>query len=142
MARRVKPASLALDGTIVLDSEGLFKANINRSLLLRLTAGRRRRADIVVSAAVLAEVLSGHPRDAAVHRVLSRFAVVPVDERLGAEAGRLRGAAGLAGGAQAIDAIVAATAHAVKPPVVVMTSDVGDLSKLLADHPAVKVVLV
>lgn len=142
MARRVKPASPDLDGTIVLDSEGLYEASVNRGLLLRLTAGRQRRADIVVSAAVLAEVLSGHPRDATVHRVLSRFAVVPVSERLGAEAGRLRGAAGFAGGAQAIDAIVAATASDLEPPVMVMTSDVGDLSKLLADHPTVKVVLV
>jgi predicted nucleic acid-binding protein len=142
MARRVKPVRLGLNGTIVLDSEGLFKASVDRSLLLRLTAGRQRRADIVVSAAVLAEVLSGHPRDAAVHRVLSRFAVIPVDERLGAEAGRLRGAAGFVGGAQAIDAIVAATASDLEPPVVVMTSDVGDLGKLLADHPEVKVVLV
>jgi predicted nucleic acid-binding protein len=142
MARRVKPVRLDLDGTIVLDSEGLFKASTSRDLMVLLNGARQRRADIVVSAAVLAEVLSGHPRDAAVHRVLSKFAVIPVDERLGAEAGRLRGAAGFVGGAQAIDAIVAATASDLEPPVVVMTSDVGDLTKLLADHPTVKVVLV
>jgi predicted nucleic acid-binding protein len=142
VARRVSPARRAPGGTIVLDSQGLFKAATSRDLMRRLAAAEKRRALIVVSAAVLAEVLSGHPRDAAVHRVLSRFAVVPVSEQLGIQAGRLRGAAGFAGGAQAIDAIVAATAGILVPPVVVMTSDVGDLSKLLADHPAVKVVLV
>ncbi|MFL6075759.1 MAG: type II toxin-antitoxin system VapC family toxin [Mycobacteriales bacterium] len=129
-------------GTIVLDSQGLSKASRNRSLKLWLDEARTRNADIVVSAATLAEVLSGHPRDAAVFRVLSRFVVVPVSRKLGTEAGRLRGAAGFVGGAQAIDAIVAATARNQEPPVWIMTSDVGDLSKLLADHPEVKVVLV
>jgi predicted nucleic acid-binding protein len=138
----VRPARRALGGTIVLDSQGLFKAATSRDLMRRLAAAEKRRALIVVSAAVLAEVLSGHPRDAAVHRVLSRFVVVPVNEELGVQAGRLRGAAGFTGGAQAIDAIVAATACHLEPPVVVMTSDVGDLTKLTADHPEVKVVLV
>lgn len=141
MARRLKKADSG-GGTIVLDSEGLSKASWSRNLKLWLDEAAVRDARVVVSAATLAEVLSGHPRDAAVHRVLSEFVVVPVSEELGAEAGRLRGAAGFAGGAQAIDAIVAATARNREPPVRVMTSDVGDLSKLLADHPGVKVVLV
>ena len=37
-----------------------------------------RRARVVASAMTLTEVLRGGPRDAAVHRVLSRITVVPV----------------------------------------------------------------
>jgi len=142
VARRLKASSDDDGGSIVLDSEGLFKASRNRRLMIRLHVAKQRDADIVVSAATLAEVLSGHQRDAAVYRVLSKFTVVPVTRKVGTEAGRLRGAAGFAGGAQAIDAIVVATARDRKPPVRIMTSDVGDLTKLVDGHPGVKVVLV
>jgi predicted nucleic acid-binding protein len=81
----------------------------------------------------LAEVLRGAPRDAAVHRVLSRITVVPVSRELGRRAGELLGATGLLGNRCAIDAIVAATALERERPIVLLTSDPDDLSRLVEE---------
>jgi predicted nucleic acid-binding protein len=88
----------------------------------------------VVSAITLAEVPRGGPRDAAVHRVLSRIATLPVTPELARVAGDLLGAIGLSGHRYAIDAVVAATALAVARPVMLLTSDVDDLNRLV-DEP-------
>jgi len=88
---------------------------------------------VVVSAITLTEVLRGGPRDASVHRVLDRIIVLPVSPELGRKAGELLGAAGLSGHRCAIDAVVAATALGLPRPVVLLTSDPGDLSKLIEE---------
>jgi len=88
---------------------------------------------VVVSAITLTEVLRGDPRDASVHRVLDRIIVLPVSPELGRKAGELLGAAGLSGHRCAIDAVVAATALGLPRPVVLLTSDPGDLSKLIEE---------
>jgi hypothetical protein len=68
-----------------------------------------------------------------VHRVLSRIAVVPVGPELGRRAGELRGETGLPGNRCAIDAVVAATALERERPVVLLTSDLDDLSRLVEE---------
>jgi predicted nucleic acid-binding protein len=81
----------------------------------------------------LAEVLRGGVRDAAVHHVISRIAVVPVSAEIARSAGELLGKTGLSGRRYAIDAVVAATALDMERPVVLLTSDPDDLAKLVEE---------
>jgi predicted nucleic acid-binding protein len=121
-------------GTLLLDSEGLSKlAGGDARARAHLETALARRARVVVSAIILTEVLRGGPRDAAVHRVLSRITVVPVSPQIARRAGELLGAAGLSGHRCAIDAVVAATALELERPVVLLTSDPDDLSRLVED---------
>jgi predicted nucleic acid-binding protein len=98
-----------------------------------LEAAHERGARVVVSAITLTEVLRGGPRDTQIHRVLARITVQPVSADLGRRAGELLGAAGLSGHRCAIDAVVAATALELARPVVVLTSDPDDLSRLVEE---------
>lgn len=130
MARR----PVAAAGTLVLDSEGLSKlASGDGRVRGYYESARARGALAAVSAITLTEVLRGDPRDAAVHRVLSRILVHPVSSEIARTAGELLGAAGLSGHRCAIDAVVAATALRVVRPVVVLTSDPDDLNKLVEE---------
>jgi predicted nucleic acid-binding protein len=121
-------------GTLVLDSEGLAKlAAGDARVRAYLQSAFTRRARVAVSAVTLTEILRGSPHDAGVHRVLSRITIVPVTAQLARQAGELLGAAGLSGHRRAIDAIVAATARALERPIVLLTSDPGDMTKLAAE---------
>jgi predicted nucleic acid-binding protein len=121
-------------GTLVLDSEGLSKLAAGDSRArAHLETAIARRARVVASAMTLTEVLRGGPRDAAVHRVLSRITIVPVSPGLGRHAGELLGATGLPGNRCAVDAVVAATALERERPVVLLTSDPDDLSRLVEE---------
>lgn len=125
---------IAGGGTLVLDSEGLSKlaagdARIRGYLDVACVRGAR----VAVSAITLTETLRGGPRDATVHRVLSRVAIVPVTTAIARGAGELLGATGLSGHRCAIDAVVAATALEMARPVVVLTSDPDDLTMLVEE---------
>jgi predicted nucleic acid-binding protein len=121
-------------GSLVLDSEGLVKlAAGDARARAHLETAIARRARVVASAVTLAEVLRGGPRDAAVHRVLSRITVVPVSPALGRHAGELLGTTGLPGKRCSVDAVVAATALEGERPVVVLTSDPVDLNRLVEE---------
>ena len=123
-----------MGGTLVLDSEGLSKLAAGDSRArAHLETAIARRARVVTSALTLTEVLRGGPRDAAVHRALSRITVVPVSPGLGRHAGELLGATGLPGNRCAVNAVVAATALERERPVVLLTSDPGDLSRLVEE---------
>jgi predicted nucleic acid-binding protein len=126
---------IAAGGTLVLDSEGLSRlaAGDDRARAY-LDSARARRARVAVSAITLTETLRGGPRDATVHRVLSRITVVPVTTQLARRAGELLGATGLSGHRCAIDAVVAATALGLERPNVLLTSDPDDMNKLV-DEP-------
>jgi predicted nucleic acid-binding protein len=126
---------IAAGGTLVLDSEGLSKlaAGDNRARAY-LDSARARHAQVAVSAITLTETLRGRPRDATVHRVLSRITVVPVTAQIARRAGELLGATGLSGHRCAIDAVVAATTLGLERPNVLLTSDPDDMSKLV-DEP-------
>jgi predicted nucleic acid-binding protein len=121
-------------GTLVLDSEGLSKLAAGDShVRAYLETAVARRARVAVSAVTLTEVLRGGARDAAIHRVLSRITVVPVDPEVARRAGELLGATGLSGHRCAIDAVVAATALGLERPVVLLTSDPDDMSRLVEE---------
>lgn len=124
----------AFGGTLLLDSEGLAKLAAGHPRVRGyLEIARTRRARVAVSAVTLTEVLRGGPRDAALHWVLSRILVFPVTPALARSAGELLGSTGLAGHRCAIDAIVAATALGLERPVLLLTSDPDDLSKLVEE---------
>ena len=124
-----------MPGSLVLDSEGLvmLAAGDPRARAYLATA-ISRRARVCVSAITLTEVLRGGPRDAVVHRVLSRVSVLPVTPEIARRAGEQLGAAGLSGHRCAIDAVVAVTALGLDRPAVLLTSDPGDLNRLV-DEP-------
>jgi len=87
-------------------------------------------AEIVTSAPTLAEVLRGGPKDAPVHRILSKVTVVPIGQQQGRAAGELLGLTGLSGHRCALDALLAVVALAQPRPVVVLTSNTDDLRRL------------
>jgi predicted nucleic acid-binding protein len=66
--------------------------------------------------------------------VLSRITIVPVTAEIARRAGELLGTTGLSGHSCAIDAVVAATALDLERPVMLLTSDPDDLSRL-AEEP-------
>jgi hypothetical protein len=68
-----------------------------------------------------------------VHQVLSRVTTLPVTPELARRAGELLGATGLAGHRCAIDSVVAVTAMSMTRPVVLLTSDPDDLSRLVEE---------
>lgn len=122
---------IAAGGTLVLDCEGLSKLAAGDARVRGyLDSARERGARVAVSAITLTEALRGGPRDAVVHRVLSRITVVPVTAAIARRAGELLGTAGLSGHRCAIDAVVAATALDLARPAVLLTSDPDDLIKL------------
>lgn len=126
---------------LLLDSEAISaiahgpKARRDRVRAL-VAAMRRRELPVATVAAVLAEVVRGHPRDAGVFAGLRRERVLvrPVDTRVGIRAGRLLGAA-QAGTELAVDAFVVAVAD-LAGGAVIATADVGDIERLAAhaDH--------
>jgi predicted nucleic acid-binding protein len=131
---------------MVLDNEGVSKAATDRAMYVRLKVAYDDGHRVVTSAAVLAEIIRGS-RDAEMHRVLARVGVEPVSEGIGHRAGQLIGAAGMSSG-QAVDAMVAATAIAAAEQaeagdraasVLLVTSDLPDLTRLVAGRPGVVV---
>jgi len=120
-----------LGGTLVLDCEGIAKlASGDPMTRKRFEAARRRSSHVVTAASTLAELLRGTPRDAALHRVLNRITVVPIDKKLGRAAGELLGRAGLSGHRHALDALLAVVALEQQRPIVLLTSDPDDLVRL------------
>ncbi len=104
-----------------------------RDRVRALVAEMRRRELLVATvAAVLAEVVRGHPRDAGVFAGLRRERVIvhPVDTRIGVRAGQLLGTAG-AGSDRAIDAFVVAVGD-LEGGAVVATGDRSDVELLAA----------
>src|SRR5438105_4210013 len=127
----------------VLDSGGLT-ALVGRSQHARvwLRWVIEHGGNVCVPTPILVESTTGDgARDAEVDRVLgvlSRAGRVfePPDETTARRAGRLRY---LAGADDGIDALVAAAAVGNGSPAVLLTSDPGDLQRLLAGHPRVHV---
>ena len=145
---RQRRARARAAGVMVLDNEGVSKAATDRAMYVRLKVAYDERHRVLTSAGVLAEVLRGGSRDADVHRVLARVAVEPVSESIGQRAGRLIGAARMSA-AEAVDAMVAATAIAEaeraeasdsEASVLIVTSDLPHLTKLVAGRKGVAVV--
>lgn len=127
---------IARPHSILLDAEALSAlATASRSMQAWATVARRTDSVLYASAATLAEVTDGSSRDAGVRRAANALRLVPVTEEIGYRAGGLRASAAK-GRRKAreltVDAIVAATALGLPPPVAVLTSDPDDLGLLLA----------
>jgi predicted nucleic acid-binding protein len=120
---------------LVLDSEALSaiahgpRARADRVRAL-VAVMRARDENVVTVAAVLAEVVRGHPRDAGVFAGLrrERVVVLPVDSRVAIRAGRLLGATRRSS-ADAIDAFVVAAGD-LEGGAIIATVDNHDMSDL------------
>jgi len=127
-----------IGGTLVLDAEGLTKLAADHPAVFAVVkAAWKRQGRVVTAASTLSEVLRGGPRDASVHRALSRITVVPIGEQQGRAAGELLGRTGLSGHRCALDALLAVVALGQPRPVVVLTSDPRDLGRL-TDEPEIR----
>ncbi|MBI0383199.1 DNA-binding protein [Streptomyces albiflaviniger] len=131
MARR----KLSHDGTLLLDCEGLSKLlNDDESVVALVAEARRRGMEAVVCALTVIEAVHARIDKARLSWVLSGLRVLPVGEEEAKMASALLMGAGLHGHKYAIDAAVAATALKQRHPVVVLTSDVDDMTKLCGDR--------
>src|ERR1700722_11171602 len=118
-------------GTLVLDAQSIVRlAEADKSAFAWARRTDALGGDIVTAAATLAEVLRGGTRDARIHRILRRVTVVDIDKNLGRKAGELLGAAGVSGHRCTVDALLAAVALAQRRPVILLTSDPGNLARL------------
>ncbi|MFJ7526977.1 type II toxin-antitoxin system VapC family toxin [Streptomyces griseus] len=118
--------------SLVLDSEALSLLLRNdRGMAARIEASRQAGVPVLVSALTIVEAVHGKTDLARLKWVLSRLRVEPVDQDDSLTAVELlQSAGGLHGHKYAIDALVAALALRVPAPVIVLTSDCDDWSKL------------
>ncbi|MFJ3087539.1 PIN domain-containing protein [Streptomyces sp. NPDC086838] len=119
-------------GSLVLDSEALSLLLRNdRKMAARVEASRQAGVPVLVSALTIVEAVQGKTDLARLKWLLSRLRVEPVSQEDSLTAlALLRDAGGLHGHKYAIDALVAALALRVPAPVIVLTSDRDDWSKL------------
>ncbi|WP_098009228.1 PIN domain-containing protein [Streptomyces sp. sk226] len=118
--------------SLVLDSEAFSLLLRNdRGMAARIEASRQVGVPVLVSALTIVEAVHGKTDLARLKWVLSRLRVEPVtqEDSLTAVA-LLQDAGGLHGHKYAIDALVAALTLRVPAPVIVLTSDRDDWSKL------------
>lgn len=127
MARR----KLSHEGTLVLDCEGLSGFVSDREPVVALVAEARKRGmEVVISALTIIEAAHRRIDKARLAWVLSGLRVVSVGDEEAKAASALLISAGLHGHKYAIDAVVAEMALRQHRPVVLLTSDVDDMSKL------------
>jgi predicted nucleic acid-binding protein len=129
--------------SIVLDAEALSALALGTSEMLRWAAWARQTSSMLhISTATLAEVITGIPRDAKLHRIVGVIERVDVTDEIGRRAGRMRTAATATRRKRrdlTIDALVASTAVALPKPALIITGDVHDLTRLVADEPGIAV---
>lgn len=116
---------------MLLDCEGLsLMVRDDRRVMAMLE--QAWRDDLVVAASALTLVEARDPRvhEARFDWAVSRIDVIPVSDEIARSASRLLGQTGRHGHADAIDAVVAATALAAPGLTAVLTSDPDDISTL------------
>ncbi|MGA5217424.1 PIN domain-containing protein [Streptomyces cinereoruber] len=118
--------------SLVLDSEALSLLLRNdRKMAARIEASRQAGVPVLVSALTIVEAVHGKTDLARLKWVLSRLRVEPVSQEDSLTAvALLQEAGGLHGHKYAIDALVAALTLRVPAPVIVLTSDRDDWTKL------------
>ena len=122
-------------GTLVLDCQGLsLYFEQDRTVLSMVRSARERGADRVLSAATLLEAQRPGIKQARREYVLSQFQIQPLLVPWAREAAQLLSDAGLSGHSHALDAMVAVTTLHQDPPVVLLTSDPGDMGRLCGDR--------
>ncbi|QDI69249.1 DNA-binding protein [Streptomyces calvus] len=126
--------------SLVLDPQALSLLLRNdRGMVTRIEAARRVGVPVRVSALTVVEAAYGKTDTARLHWVLSRLQVQDVTQADSLTAVQLLSdAGGLHGHKYAIDALVAAMALRVPAPVVVLTSDRDDWSRLCGDRVQIK----
>ncbi|WP_329488922.1 DNA-binding protein [Kitasatospora sp. NBC_01246] len=128
-----------MSGTLVLDSEALSKlSRRHRDMTVWLDVARTLDLLVVTSAATLVEARDPEVPQTAFDHAVSLAKVRPVTEEIARGASRLLAAEGLPGHKYAIDAMLAATAHAEHGDVTVVTGDVDDLRRLCHRRVAVE----
>lgn len=105
-------------------------ANNNLAAMSRVKKANSRNAAIVTAATTLTEVLGGGKCDASLRRVLRKVKVVSINPEQARAAGELLGRTGLSGHRCALDALLAVVALSQPRPVVLLTSDTNDMTKL------------
>ncbi len=115
------------DPRLILDSGGLSAlADGEPRAVALFKRATRQKLQVGIPAPVLAETITGQPRDALLHRFIrSPGAIIDTTSEIAREAGVLRYRARLP--EKTIDALVVATA-ARYPGSIVLTSDVRDLT--------------
>ncbi|MFE4592649.1 PIN domain-containing protein [Streptomyces laurentii] len=123
-------------GSLVLDSEALSLLLCNdRGMAARIEASRQAGVPVLVSALTIVEAVHGKTDLARLKWLLSRLRVEPVNQEDSLTAvALLRDAGGLHGHKYAIDALVAALALRAPAPVIVLTSDRDDWSRLCGNR--------
>lgn len=125
--------------TFVLDSEALSSlVSGDRHMMARLAIVVRGEADAVTSAMTTIEAHDGKMPDARWSWILSRLSIAPVGKDEAKEARGLLKDVGLHGHKYAIDAVLAVVARRLRGDVIVYTSDVDDMEKLLPSTVLVK----
>ncbi|MFE5600492.1 DNA-binding protein [Streptomyces coelicoflavus] len=131
MARR----KLSHEGTLVLDSEGLSKLLDDDETVVALVAEARARGmEVVICALTIIEAVHARTNKARSSWLSSGLRVVPVGDEEAKAASTLLMGASLHGHKYAIDAAVAEAALRQQRPVVVLTSDIDDMTKLCGDR--------
>lgn len=127
-------------GSLVLDSEAFSLILRNhRGMAARIEASRRAGVPVLVSVLTIVEAVQGQTDLARLRWLLSHLRVEPVSQEDSLTAvALLRDAGGLHGHKYAIDALVAALALRVPAPVIVLTSDRDDWSKLCGSSVIIK----
>ncbi len=127
MARR----KLTHEGTLVLDSEGLSKlVNDHEPAVALVAEARKRGMEVVISAITIIEAAHSRTDKARPAWVLSGLRIVHIGDEEAKAASGLLISAGLHGHKYAIDAAVAEMALRQQRPVVMLTPDVDDMTKL------------
>ncbi|MGW6968181.1 DNA-binding protein [Streptomyces zaomyceticus] len=127
MARR----KLSHEGTLVLDGEGLSKLlGDDESVVALVMEARSRGMEVVISALTVIEAVHARTNKTRLNWVLSGLRVVPVGDEEARAASALLIETGLHGHKYAIDAAVAEAALRQLRPVVMLTSDIDDMTRL------------
>ncbi|MER6915228.1 DNA-binding protein [Streptomyces sp. NPDC000594] len=131
MARR----KLSHEGTLVLDGEGLSGLLADDETVVALVAEARSRGmEVVICALTIIEAVHARTDKARLGWLLSGLRVIPVGDEEARAASALLMGAGLHGHKYAIDAAVAEAALRQQRPVVMLTSDVDDMTKLCGER--------
>jgi predicted nucleic acid-binding protein len=127
------------DARLILDSGALSAYAIgDERMCAWVYVATRKDVLIGVPAPVLAETLSGQPRDAAVLRLVQLENVMPTTAAIARVAGRLRHQSGKRD--STIDAIVVATAAECRGSVII-TSDTGDITAIASCVPEARLAI-
>jgi predicted nucleic acid-binding protein len=121
--------------TVVLDCAGLSAWIVqDRTVLAMLQIFSELESNLVISANAIIEASHAAMHIPRLNWVLSQLKVEPVTEQAAKAAAKLLKDAELHGHRYAIDATVAEVALRQPGPVVMLTSDAGDMSKLCGNR--------